>query len=95
MTMGGNMNGMLKMTILSTIRSTGAWSQGVGSKIITMITEGVYKVAWTEPTDPELHPLFQNQIDLIAGQLEHLKNENTCFLRIVPISKRILDIILF
>lgn len=54
-------------------RIHGAWSQVVGSKIITMITEGVYKVAWTEPTDPELHPLFQNQIDLIAGQLEHLK----------------------
>lgn len=27
----------------------------------------------TKQTDPELHPLFQNQIDLIAGQLEHLK----------------------
>lgn len=67
------MNGMLKMTILSTIGSTGAGPPVVGSKIITMITEGVYKVAWTEPTDPELHPLFQNQIDLIAGQLEHLK----------------------
>ncbi len=40
---------------------------------ITMITEGVYKVAWTEPTALELHPLFQNQIDLIACQLEYLK----------------------
>lgn len=61
------MNGMLKMTILSTIGSTGAGPPVVGSKIITMITEGVYKVAWTEPTD------LSYTLDLIAGQLEHLK----------------------
>lgn len=45
-------------------RSAGRWGKDQPTHI-TMITEaeGVYKVAWTEPTDPELHPLFQNQID--------------------------------
>ena len=66
--MVGNMNGMLKMITLVDYRIHGGMVAGRWVKDqpahISMLTEGIYKVAWTEPTGTDV------ALDFVPNELK-------------------------
>ncbi len=83
--MVGSMNGMLKMTIPLTTELMVGWLQAVGVRNekanIVKLTDGVFKITWTEPTGTDVALDFISNENKLHGTIffpkwveEHSRN---------------------